>query len=64
MPMVSTANAAPPKVYVHEKDCIRAIKDGGIHEGDIIVFDLQWPYGHGHDGDLSGHRRAEASSIW
>jgi len=35
------------KVFVHERDCIRAIKDGGIHEGDIIVLICNGPMGTG-----------------
>jgi xylonate dehydratase len=35
------------KVFVHERDCIRAIKDGGIHEGDIIVLTCNGPMGTG-----------------
>ena len=35
------------KVYVHEKDCIRAIKDGSIQEGDIIVLICGGPMGTG-----------------
>jgi len=37
----------PAKVYVHEKDCIRAIKDGSVHEGDIIVLICVGPMGTG-----------------
>jgi dihydroxyacid dehydratase/phosphogluconate dehydratase len=32
---------------VHERDCIRAIKDGSIHEGDIIVLICNGPMGTG-----------------
>jgi putative YjhG/YagF family dehydratase len=34
-------------VFVNERDCIRAIKDGGIHEGDIIVLICGGPMGTG-----------------
>lgn len=37
----------PAKVFVHERDCIRAIKDGSIHEGDIIVLTCNGPMGTG-----------------
>ncbi len=37
----------PAKVFVHERDCIRAIKDGSIHEGDIIVLICGGPMGTG-----------------
>jgi putative YjhG/YagF family dehydratase len=37
----------PTKVFVHERDCIRAIKDGSIHEGDIIVLICNGPMGTG-----------------
>ena len=40
-------NRGPAKVYVHEKDCIRAIKDGTVHEGDIIVLICNGPMGTG-----------------
>jgi putative YjhG/YagF family dehydratase len=35
------------KVFVHERDCIRAIKDGSIHEGDVIVLICNGPMGTG-----------------
>jgi putative YjhG/YagF family dehydratase len=35
------------KVYVHESDCIRAIKDGSVHEGDILVLICVGPMGTG-----------------
>ena len=37
----------PAKVFVHEHDCIRAIKDGSVHEGDIIVLICVGPAGTG-----------------
>ena len=37
----------PAKVFVHERDCIRAIKDGSIHEGDVIVLICNGPMGTG-----------------
>jgi putative YjhG/YagF family dehydratase len=37
----------PAKVFVHERDCIRAIKDGSVHEGDIIVLICVGPAGTG-----------------
>jgi putative YjhG/YagF family dehydratase len=37
----------PAKVFVHESDCIRAIKDGRVHEGDIIVLICVGPMGTG-----------------
>jgi putative YjhG/YagF family dehydratase len=35
------------KVFVHETDCIRAIKDGGIREGDIVLLICGGPMGTG-----------------
>jgi putative YjhG/YagF family dehydratase len=37
----------PAKVFVIERDCIRAIKNGSIHEGDIIVLICGGPMGSG-----------------
>ena len=37
----------PARVFVSERDCIRAIKDGGIHEGDVIVLICGGPLGTG-----------------
>ncbi len=37
----------PAKVFVSERDCIRAIKHGGIHEGDVIVLICGGPLGTG-----------------
>jgi len=37
----------PAKVFVIERDCIRAIKNGSIHEGDIVVLICGGPMGSG-----------------
>jgi putative YjhG/YagF family dehydratase len=37
----------PARVFVRERDCIRAIKEGGIHEGDIVVLICAGPMGTG-----------------
>ena len=37
----------PAKIFVSERNCIRAIKDGSIHEGDIIVLICGGPMGSG-----------------
>jgi xylonate dehydratase len=37
----------PAKVFVSERDCIRAIKNGSIHEGDIVVLICGGPLGSG-----------------
>ncbi len=37
----------PARVFISERDCIRAIKNGGIHEGDVIVLICGGPLGTG-----------------
>ncbi len=37
----------PAKVFVSERDCIRAIKDGSVREGDVIVLICGGPMGSG-----------------
>jgi xylonate dehydratase len=37
----------PAKVFISERDCIRAIKTGGVHEGDVIVLICGGPMGSG-----------------
>jgi putative YjhG/YagF family dehydratase len=37
----------PAKVFVAERDCIRAIKNGSVHEGDVIVLICGGPMGSG-----------------
>lgn len=37
----------PARVFVSERDCIRAIKDGGVREGDVVVLICGGPMGSG-----------------
>jgi len=37
----------PAKVFVSERDCIGAIKDGGVREGDVVVLICGGPMGTG-----------------
>jgi len=37
----------PARVFVSERDCIRAIKDGKVREGDVIVLICGGPMGSG-----------------
>jgi putative YjhG/YagF family dehydratase len=37
----------PAKVFVSERDCIRAIKEGRVHEGDVVVLICGGPMGTG-----------------
>jgi putative YjhG/YagF family dehydratase len=37
----------PAKVFISERDCIRAIKEGGVREGDVVVLICGGPMGAG-----------------
>ena len=53
----------PARVFVSEKDAMAAIKEGRHQRRRRARADGHRPDGHGHGGNLPGHRRAETSAV-